>query len=83
MGVNNVETKRYRSVFKYLLGYSLALIMLIGVLAALFEDRFFVRIIGIIIAVVSWYVNWLLWKKKKMEKGTVLLNEKNDNTGEK
>lgn len=64
MGVNNMETKRYHSIFKYLLGYSLALIMLIGVLAALFEDRFLVRIIGIIIAVVSWYVNRLLWKKK-------------------
>ena len=70
MGVNNMKSKRLGLIIRYLSGYSLALIMLGGILAALFEDRFWVRIIGIAVAIVSLYINRLLWKKKeKSEKG--------------
>ena len=60
-----MKTGRLVPIIRYLFGYSLALIMLMGILAALFEDRFWVRTIGVVVAIVSLYVNRLLWKKRK------------------
>lgn len=65
MGASNMKSGGFASIIRYLFGYSLALIMLMGILAALFEDRVWVRIIGIAVAIVSLYINRLLWKKRK------------------
>jgi hypothetical protein len=67
---NNVTRKGVMFVLRYVLGYLLALIMLSGIAAIIFEDKLVVKIAGGIVSLISWRLNRQLWKyRAKQLKG--------------